>query len=558
MDEQYYPGSVVPGHWTLTRLIGAGSFGRVFEAQRKELGGVRNAAMKIVTIPRAHSDDLSATDVAIKYKNQADDLKAELTFLSEMDIDDNIANYEGCAVITHKDGTGWDFIICMELLTPLPAFLQDKTIAQRDVIELGIAVCKALEFSQKYGFTHGNIKFSNIFVGGNGEFKLGDFGFACLMGNNIRHRIEKGAAAYMAPEVLSDHAHDVRADMYSLGIVLYRLLNNNRPPFFPAYPQPVAEGDMKRALLARLGGAELPKPGNASDRLSEIVSHACAFDPAMRYESPALMRRDLEAMLAGNMGSEATTTPISKKPKWFLFCLIALLAPALIIFLTSRFVCSDENPSNTPVQPTVGMDWMDTTNPSLPSPLAPDSPEVAETPTLPLSSTAPLPTPSPPLSPQPSTSPLPIPTPTTTPTSTPTSTPTPTPTSSPSLTPSDAPTRTPTPDQTPSPTPTLAPSQQPTSTPAQTITVTVSYSYKPMELVASSYNYVFTVASSASAERVRMVVSHNSASYEYEMNFNGLYWQKYIYINEEGTWDVVFTAFGTDGGTGTATLRLTH
>ena len=60
MNGQYTPGDVVLGNWALMRLIGEGSNGRVFEAERKGIGKVSNAAVKIITIPKNEGEIKSA------------------------------------------------------------------------------------------------------------------------------------------------------------------------------------------------------------------------------------------------------------------------------------------------------------------------------------------------------------------------------------------------------------------------------------------------------------------------------------------------------------------
>src|SRR5699024_8546283 len=86
-------------------------------------------------------------------------------------------------------------------------------------------------------------------------------------------------------------------DLYSLGIVLYRLLNKNRVPFLPPAPEPITFRSRELALAKRMGGEKIPLPIYGEGRLGEIVLNACAFDPKERYSSPAQMRQELEAIL---------------------------------------------------------------------------------------------------------------------------------------------------------------------------------------------------------------------------------------------------------------------
>ena len=115
---------------------------------------------------------------------------------------------------------------------------------------------------------------------------------------------KKGTYTYMAPEVYKGEAYGSTVDIYSLGIVLYRLLNGNRTPFLPAAPAPITHADRENALAKRFSGAPLPVPSHATGRLAEIVLKACAYDPRDRYSSPRQMRQELEAILYIKTGEE--------------------------------------------------------------------------------------------------------------------------------------------------------------------------------------------------------------------------------------------------------------
>ena len=130
-----------------------------------------------------------------------------------------------------------------------------------------------------------------------GDYKLGDFGIARTVEKTTGGLSRKGTYTYMAPEVYREEPYGPSVDIYSLGVVLYRLLNDNRAPFLPAYPAPITHSDREAAMAKRLGGAPLPPPRNADSRLAEIVLKACAYAPQDRYASPALMRQDLETAL---------------------------------------------------------------------------------------------------------------------------------------------------------------------------------------------------------------------------------------------------------------------
>lgn len=305
MELSYYK-SMEPfwGAWRIKRLIGEGSFGKVFEIEREDFGRTYQAAMKVITIPQSESEfkstlsdgmDLkSATSYYISFVEEVVD---EFAMMSGLKGNSNIVSYEDHTVIEHKDGVGWDILIRMELLTPLLELTSaGQFMERREVIKLGIDICKALEYCQKQNIIHRDIKPENIFVSAAGDYKLGDFGIARTVEKTTSGLSRKGTYTYMAPEVYKGEAYGVTVDIYSLGIVLYRLLNHNRPPFLPEFPAPITHSDRENSIAKRVGGNPIPLPAQAKDTLGEIVLKACAYLPEDRYRSPEEMRRDLESL----------------------------------------------------------------------------------------------------------------------------------------------------------------------------------------------------------------------------------------------------------------------
>ena len=305
MDINYYKQyEPIFGSWYITRLIGEGSFGKVFEMEREDFGVTCKAALKAITIPASQSEMRSVmdggTDAAEAHgylEGCVRELVEKIALVRKLR-GSNVVSYEDHQVIEHKDGVGWDILIQMELLTPLNSYIQEKkAMSRQEIIKLGIDLCKALELCQKYNIIHRDIKPENIFVSDNGDFKLGDFGIARTIDRTVSGLSKKGTFNFMAPEVYRGEAYGFSVDLYSLGLVLYRLLNRNRLPFLPAPPEPISYRQREQALALRMGGKALPVPVHAQGRLGEIILKACAFDPNDRYESPSRMRADLEAIL---------------------------------------------------------------------------------------------------------------------------------------------------------------------------------------------------------------------------------------------------------------------
>ena len=305
MDISYYKKyEPIFGEWSIVREIGEGSFGKVFEIERRDFGYTYKAALKAITIPQSQSevksvladgmDEQSATSY---FRGFVEEMVAEFVLMSKLKGHSNIVSYEDHRVVEHTEGIGWDILIRMELLTPLLDHVSKNPLSRGDVIKLGIDICKALEVCRKNNIIHRDIKPENIFYSDIGDFKLGDFGIAKTVEKTTGGLSKKGTYTYMAPEVYKGEAYGASVDIYSLGIVLYRFMNNNRTPFLPPYPTPIKYADRESAMARRIKGETLPAPANADEALSRVILKACAYSPKDRYLSPSDMRRDLEALL---------------------------------------------------------------------------------------------------------------------------------------------------------------------------------------------------------------------------------------------------------------------
>ena len=305
MDISYYKKyEPVFGVWKITKQIGQGSFGRVFEIERQDFGQTYKAALKIMTVPQNESEVESVMSTGMDeagaseyFQSVVSDIVSEFAIMSKLKGNSNIVSYEDHQVIAHEAGVGWDIFIRMELLTPLSAHIKNKKLTQNEVIKIGIDICNALELCQMHGIIHRDIKPENIFISDSGNFKLGDFGIARTIEKTSSGLSKKGTYNYMAPEVYRGEAYGAPVDIYSLGMVMHRLLNNNRVPFLPPPPAQIRHSDMDEALARRMGGLPLPAPLEADGRLAELISIACAFHPSQRFSSPQEMRAALEAVL---------------------------------------------------------------------------------------------------------------------------------------------------------------------------------------------------------------------------------------------------------------------
>ena len=299
MDERVsYPG------WETVRLIGRGSFGAVYEIRRNVLGETERAALKMITIPQnpsdieeMYSEGYDGASITATFQEHLKAIVAEYTLMRKLNGSANVVSCDDVRYVQHEDGIGWDIFIKMELLTPLTRALPEK-IPEEQVLKIARDMCNALVLCRRFDIVHRDIKPQNIFVSENGDYKLGDFGVAKTVEKTMGGT-KVGTYKYMAPEVYNNQPYGGGADIYSLGLVLYWLLNERRMPFLPLPPEKLSAGMEEKARLRRFQGEPLPAPAHGSAGLQRIVLRACAFDPRDRYRTAEEMLGDLTALQEG-------------------------------------------------------------------------------------------------------------------------------------------------------------------------------------------------------------------------------------------------------------------
>ena len=307
--------------WELTGELGRGSYSVVYEAVRREHPSVR-CAVKVITIPQDDQEigELLADGFTMElsrtyFEEAVRDFTKEIGLMERFKGMQNIVSIEDFKVIPREDGIGSSIFIRMELLTPLEKYISDKALSEEETIRIGIDICSALELCEEQGIIHRDIKPANIFVndriGTHVFYKLGDFGIARNLENRTQGMSYKGTPNYMAPEVAINREYDTRADLYSLALTLYWLLNGNRLPFFPQ-TQLYSPAAKREALRRRLEGELIEPPANASPEMAGLILKACSYAPEDRFQTASEMKKALTSMLYKDEGVTDRTGDAAK------------------------------------------------------------------------------------------------------------------------------------------------------------------------------------------------------------------------------------------------------
>ena len=250
------------------------------------------------------------------FQNLVEECIQEISTMEYFRGNSYIVSVEDFKVMEYLDAIGWEISIRMEYLTSFMDCCAEKQLTENEVIQLGLDLSKALEYCRKLNIIHRDIKPENIFVSRFGDFKLGDFGIARELERTMSGFSKKGTYSYMAPEMYKGEKYDSGVDIYSLGIVLYKLMNHNRLPFMNLEKQFITYRDKENALTRRMSGEQMEPPAEAGRLFAQIILKACAFDPAKRYQTPEEFYRDLDDLKHGRMtGRAQKTSEIKQKDR---------------------------------------------------------------------------------------------------------------------------------------------------------------------------------------------------------------------------------------------------
>jgi serine/threonine-protein kinase len=276
----FFEGTVV-GRYEIKRLIGAGAAGEVYAAVERDSG--RRVAMKFL------SSDLAADAKA------RERLKREARAVRALD-------HPGIAkVFEIGEAEGRPFI-AMELHEgrALTDRFARGPVPLKELVRIGAEVASALRAAHEAGIVHRDVKPANVLLTVQGQVKLVDFGLAKLATGIDGTKLTRtgaviGTMAYMAPEQLAGEAVDHRADLWSLGVMLYEGAFG-RLPFW-------GQGLARRILMDEPTGLD-EAPPELPQSLVRLLGLLLKKEPRKRIQSAARVEDALRALLpASGQGS---------------------------------------------------------------------------------------------------------------------------------------------------------------------------------------------------------------------------------------------------------------
>lgn len=275
--------------WKIGELVGKGKEGQktaVYRLTKSNLTFEEESAMKVINIIESDysADNMSDTykkEFEMECKVQKEIAEREVKVMYELRGCSNVVNCQEHFFKEWReiDACGWDLIIRMDYLDNIRKNMNTgKRYTDEEIVKIGMDICNALLRCHKSSIMHRDIKPDNIFINKGGDYLLGDFGISRILNNSQKAETSTGTRYYAAPEQFKGE-YDYRVDIYSLGLTLYELANDNRLPFASsAYVR-------EEELLLRIRGDKLPAPVKSGEKLTKIILKACEYNPDDRYQT---------------------------------------------------------------------------------------------------------------------------------------------------------------------------------------------------------------------------------------------------------------------------------
>ena len=277
------------GEFIIQKQLGRGGMGQVFLAQQPSLE--RTVALKVLPPSAAGQDELK--DRFFREAKSA----AKLVHPSVVQV----------YAVGEVAGTPYFAMEYVEGEDLEKKLLKHEPITFEDVINIISSVLMALSHGEQHNIVHRDIKPGNIMIDRQNRVKVMDYGLAKAISGNVSNITQAGfvvgTPAYMAPEQAEGNQVDVRADLYSLGCVMYELLVG-QPPFAADTPVGLIYQHIHQA-------PRVPTDMNpiVPTELSAIALRALEKDPDKRYQTCREMLADLMEARAA-LGVEATQNTI--------------------------------------------------------------------------------------------------------------------------------------------------------------------------------------------------------------------------------------------------------
>lgn len=257
--------------WKVEAALPSQGGNAVFEVSKKEYDGTVAKAKLIYIVFKA--EEYTSENVDFIYE--------EADFIRNISKTGNISIYSDVFVNNTPTKEKIELYILTENLSSLSETLKSKQFTEAETVDFGIKLSEILEKLAANNVYHGNICPDNIYVTANGDYKLGGF-------TDFEGKISD--MSFVAPEIGRNENADFTTDIYSLGLIMYYLCNNNTIPFVGN------DMDKDAAIAKRLEGKPVSAPENGSEKLKSVIVIACQPDNKNRWKNAGNIKNALTSI----------------------------------------------------------------------------------------------------------------------------------------------------------------------------------------------------------------------------------------------------------------------
>ncbi|MFA9380920.1 MAG: serine/threonine protein kinase [Acetanaerobacterium sp.] len=293
--------------------LGSGAFSKTVLAEQNG----KHAVIKIIEMPNTatikerSADYVKSDEFGDAMRTAGTQLNRLLKTLVAMPQTTGLLRYYDYTLSLDSDKGIYTLAILMQHDTPLNALLATGEVPVGAILRMGSHLCEGLDAMQKKYVVHGNIKESNIFYNQKTGFMLGDFYVNDILSTSLVP--DRGFKSYgyrfLAPEAYADDEYSFKTDIFSLGMMLYKIFNNNRLPFDDAPHTPLrkVKGSWDEAKV-------LPSPALDIADITKMLAKATAYNPEDRFSSYLQFKAVLDRLLA-TLPKEVLYTKLSTGPR---------------------------------------------------------------------------------------------------------------------------------------------------------------------------------------------------------------------------------------------------
>ncbi len=314
MSEPRYVSPMLDG-FTLGQAISDHSGVECYPAMRDD--SEKRYIVKKISLPasQVQVDALLLTGVfrdpeAVRayYEELAQGVCREIQTLNSLAEQRGFVPCDGFQVEAMDSGVGYEVYMLSRYRMTLERHTRRNPMTQLGALNLGIDLCAAMAVSREAGWLYVDLKPENIYLFGDQEYRIGDLGFVAMDSLKYASLPDRYRSIYTAPEVADAYASlNATMDTYALGLVLYQIYNLGKLPF--------SGEEERKAWLERLAAGEaIEPPVGADEEMGAIITKACAYDPADRWQTPAELGHALISYMQRN-GAEDVPIIAPEEPE---------------------------------------------------------------------------------------------------------------------------------------------------------------------------------------------------------------------------------------------------